>query len=107
MQINVTGHHLDVTESLRVYVEDKFEKLERHFDRMTQAHVTLGIEKLNQKAEATLHLGGNNVHAEAASDDMYAAIDSLILKLDRQVVKHKEKRSHHKNGDSIKNQISE
>ncbi|WP_340678051.1 ribosome hibernation promoting factor [Paraglaciecola sp.] len=95
MQINLTGHHLEITDSLRQYVDSKFTKLERHFDHINNVHVILNVEKLNQKAEATLHLSGAEVFANAEHIDMYAAIDALIDKLDRQVIKHKEKTKRH------------
>ncbi|MDT0584109.1 MULTISPECIES: ribosome hibernation promoting factor [Alteromonadaceae] len=95
MQINLTGHHVDITDSLRAYVDTKFEKLERHFDHISNVHVVLNVEKLSQKAEATVHLKGDVVHANAEHNDMYAAIDGLIDKLDRQVIKHKEKLKRH------------
>ena len=63
MQINLTGHHVDLTDPLRSYVNDKFEKLERHFDHLTSIHVVLGVEKLRHKAEATIHMNGNSVFA--------------------------------------------
>jgi len=96
MQINLTGHHIDLTTSLRNYVDTKFERLERHFDNVTNVHVVLTVEKLRQKAEANLHLNGANVFADATNEDMYAAIDSLVDKLDRQVKKHKEKMTNHR-----------
>jgi putative sigma-54 modulation protein len=95
MQLNVTGHGLDMTDSLQNYVESKFEKLERHFDHVTNVHVILSVEKLRQKAEATLHLSGADIFADCTDEDMYAAIDALIDKLDRQVKKHKEKLTDH------------
>ncbi|GAC20590.1 ribosome hibernation promoting factor [Paraglaciecola arctica] len=95
MQINLTGHHVDITDSLRDYVDNKFTKLERHFDHINNVHVILNVEKLNQKAEATLHLSGTEVFATSEHSDMYAAIDALIDKLDRQVIKHKEKIKRH------------
>lgn len=91
MQINMTGHHVDLTPALRQYVSSKFGKLERHFDNVLDVHVILTVEKLRHKAEADLHLSGNHIHADAIDGDMYAAIDLLIDKLDRQIVKHKEK----------------
>ena len=97
MQISLTGHHIDITDSLRNYVEAKFERLERHFDHVSNVHVILGVEKLRQKAEATLHVSGADVFAESEQEDMYAAIDSLVDKLDRQVKKHKEKSKNHRN----------
>ena len=97
MQIDITGHHVDVSDALKDYVHAKFERLERHFDKMIDVHVTLTVEKLIQKAEATLLLSGNDVHAEAqTTDDMYASIDALVNKLDRQIVKHKEKITSHR-----------
>ncbi|MDU0352833.1 ribosome hibernation promoting factor [Paraglaciecola aquimarina] len=95
MQINLTGHHVDITDSLRNYVDTKFTKLERHFEHINNVHVILNVEKLNQKAEATVHLSGSEVFATSEHSDMYAAIDGLIDKLDRQVIKHKEKVKRH------------
>lgn len=103
MQIILSGHHVDITDPLRQYVSSKMERLERHFDNVTDIHVVLSVEKLRQKAEATLHLSGNNLFADATEEDMYAAIDSLVDKLDRQVKKHKEKvTDHHRSEGSIK-----
>lgn len=95
MQLNLTGRHVEITDSLRNYVNSKFAKLERHFDHINNVHVILDIEKLNQKAEATLHVNGGELFATSEHQDMYAAIDGLIDKLDRQVIKHKEKLSRH------------
>jgi len=91
MQLSVSGHHVDLTDALRNYVTDKFERLERHDDHITNVHVVLTIEKVVHKAEATLHTSGAELFADAAAENMYAAIDALIDKLDRQIVKHKEK----------------
>ena len=95
MQINLTGHHVEITDSLRNYVDTKFSKLERHFDHISNVHVILNVEKLNQKAEATVQLSGAEVFASSENTDMYAAIDSMVDKLDRQVIKHKEKLKKH------------
>ncbi len=95
MQLNVSGHHVEVSEPLREYVENKFERLQRHFDQITNTEVTLIVEKLVQKAEATVHISGADLFAAAESDDMYAAIDALADKLDRQLIKHKEKARGH------------
>ncbi len=95
MQINLTGHHIEITDSLREYVENKFTKLERHFEQINNVHVVLNVEKLQQIAEAKLNLNGGEVFATAEHSDMYAAIDALIDKLDRQVIKHKEKLTKH------------
>jgi len=95
MQLNLTGRHVEITDSLRDYVNTKFAKLERHFDHINNVHVILDVEKLSQKAEATLHVNGGELFASTQHQDMYAAIDSLIDKLDRQVIKHKEKLARH------------
>jgi putative sigma-54 modulation protein len=91
MQINISGHHVDVTDSLRSYIHEKFEKLERHVDNISNIHAILSIEKLIHKAEATIRVKGGEIFATSESDDMYAAIDSLTDKLDRQLLKHKDK----------------
>lgn len=95
MQINLSGHHIEITDSLRNYVDTKFSKLERHFDHISNVHVILNVEKLSQKAEATVFLSGAEVFASSENQDMYAAIDSMVDKLDRQVLKHKEKLKKH------------
>lgn len=95
MQLNLTGHHLDITDALRDYVSSKLEKLERHFDHVTNVHVILSVEKTRQKAEANVNITGNQLFANAEDEDMYAAIDALIDKLDRQIKKHKEKVTDH------------
>ena len=95
MQINLTGHHVDITTSLRDYVNTKFAKLERHFDHINNVHVILTVEKINQKAEATVHMNGSEVFASAVNNDMYTSIDTLIDKLDRQILKYKGKIAHH------------
>ncbi len=106
MQLNLTGHHIDVTPAMRSYVSDKVERLARHFDHVTNIHVVLSVEKLRQKAEATLHVNGGNLFANAEDEDMYAAIDALADKLDRQIKKHKEKvTDHHREHGGIKNQF--
>ena len=98
MQINITGHHLDITPALRSYVHEKFERLQRHFDHITNSYVILSVEKERQKAEATVHVNRGNLFAEVEHKDMYAAIDMLIDKLDRQLIKHKEKLTDHHKG---------
>jgi len=91
MQVNVSGHHLDITDALKSYVDTKLERLERHFDRITNVNVILKVEKQRQKAEATIRISGGEVFAEAEAEDLYAAIDLLADKLDRQLIKRKEK----------------
>jgi len=108
MQLNITGHHVDVTDSLQNYVESKLERLERHFDNVTNVHVILTVEKQRQKAEATIHISGADVFADAVNSDMYASIDALIDKLDRQIKKHKEKmQDHHRSEGRAQKQIEE
>ena len=106
MQYSVTGHHVDVSKALREYVGQKLEKLERHFDHLTDIHCILTVEKLRHKAEATVHLTGGTLHASAVQEDMYAAIDGLIDKLDRPVRKHKEKLTDHHARDCGKQRYS-
>lgn len=91
MQINISGRHVEVTPTLREYVHSRFQKLERHFDKITQIHAILSVEKLQHKAESTLHVAGGEIYAESVSKDMYTAIDTLTNKLVRQVQKHKDK----------------
>jgi putative sigma-54 modulation protein len=106
MQINLSGHHVDITTPLREYVNNKMERLERHFDHVTDIHVVLGVEKLRHKAEATMHISGGTIFAEAVEENMYAAIDALVDKLDRQLKKHKEKiTDHHRSEGSIAKEL--
>lgn len=103
MQVKITGHHLEVTDSMREYVIQKLQRLERHFEKVTEIDVILSLEKLKHKAEATVYVNGNNLFAECQDDDMYAAIDSLADKLDRQIIKRKEKiTDHHRSEGGIK-----
>ena len=95
MNLTVTGHHIDVTPAMREYVSGKMERILRHIDNVTSINVILEVEKLVQKAEVTLHVRGKDIFVEADSTDMYAAIDSMIDKLDRKVLKHKEKNQGH------------
>ncbi len=102
MQLNLTGHHVDLTTPMRDYVNSKMERLERHFDHVTDIHVVLSVEKQRHKAEATMNVSGGTLFADSVQEDMYAAIDSLVDKLDRQVKKHKEKLTdHHRSEGSI------
>ena len=95
MNLNITGHHIEVTPAIREYVTGKLDRVLRHFDQVTSSHVILSVEKLQQKAEVTLHVKGKDIYADATDVDLYAAIDLVVDKLDRQVVKHKEKVSNH------------
>lgn len=105
MNLQLTGLHLEVTPALRDYVTSKLERISNHFDHVIDVKVTLSVEKLAQKVEATLHVPGNDLHAACEDDNMYSAIDMLTDKLDRQVVKHKEKNAdHHKTNGAVKHQ---
>jgi putative sigma-54 modulation protein len=95
MQLTITGHHLEITAPLKEYVHNKLERLQRHFDQITNIHVILTVEKMVQRAEATIHIAGGDLFAHAESEDMYAAIDALADKLDRQLIKHKQKHRGH------------
>ncbi len=95
MQMTISGHHVEVTQALKDYVGEKLGRVERHFDQITSLQVILSVDKLIQKAEATLRAAGAEIFANAESNDMYAAIDDLTDKLDRQIKKHKEKLQRH------------
>ncbi len=95
MNLNITGHHVEVTSAIHDYVKAKLDRVIRHFDNVTSVHVILSVEKLKQKAEVTLHVKGKDIFADSVDADLYAAIDALADKLDRQVVKYKEKQSNH------------
>ena len=96
MLVSVTGRHVEVTEAMKQHVEDKIGKLKRHFDHVTDVHVILTVEKLEQKAEATVQISGAKLFADDIQEDMYAAIDNMVDKLDRQIIKHKEKVQSHR-----------
>jgi putative sigma-54 modulation protein len=91
MNLNVSGRHLDITPAIRSYVLEKLGRVTRHFDHVIDLNVILSVDKLQHKVEASVHLAGRDIHVESIDADMYAAIDALADKLDRQVVKHKEK----------------
>ncbi|HJS77794.1 MAG TPA: ribosome-associated translation inhibitor RaiA [Burkholderiales bacterium] len=91
MNLNISGHHLEVTPALRSYVHSKLGRITRHFDHVIDAHVILTANKVKQKAEVTLHVRGKDLHCECEEVDLYAAIDLLADKLDRQVLKYKDK----------------
>lgn len=108
MNLQITGHHLEITPALREYVQGKFARLSQHFDHVIDVKVTMSVEKLVQKVEATLHVPGNDLHAECTDENMYSAIDMLTDKLDRQVLRHKEKQTdHHKSNGAVKHQALE
>lgn len=91
MNLQIHGNHIEVTPALRDYVAGKLGRIERHFDQVIDATVQLTVEKLHQRAEITLRLRGNNIHVESIESDMYAAVDTLVDKLDRQVLRHKDR----------------
>jgi putative sigma-54 modulation protein len=98
MNLTISGHHLDITDSLRHFITSKMDRLERHSSDVQNIHVILNVEKLRQKAEATVSLKGVRIFADTSDADMYAAIDMLTDKLDRQLIKHKEKVKGHGRG---------
>ena len=95
MQLSLTGHHIEITPPLRAYVTTKMDRIQRHFDNVVDAHCVLSVEKLRHRAEATINLGGGGIFADSVEENMYAAIDILVDKLDRQVKKYKEKLTDH------------
>ena len=96
MNLQISGHHLEVTPAIREYVTGKLERVTRHFDNVIDVNVILSVEKLKQKAEVTVHLPGKDIFVEETGEDLYAAVDSLVDKLDRQVVRHKDRiKNHH------------
>mgnify|MGYP000894159614 FL=1 len=103
MNLNISGHHVEVTPAIRDYVIAKLERVTRHFDNVIDVGVIISVDKLQQKVEATVHVRGKDIHVESIDADMYAAIDLLADKLDRQIVKHKEKIQNHRN-ESMKHQ---
>ena len=91
MNLHITGHHVAVTEALRAYVISKIDRINRHFDHVIDVNVVMSVEKLRQKVEANIHVSGKEIHAACEGENLYAAIDELADRLDRQVVRHKEK----------------
>ncbi len=102
MNLNITGHHVDLTEPLRNFVVEKLGRIERHSDDMIDANVVLTVEKQHHKAEATLHARGANLHAAATAENMYTAIDKLVDRLDRQTSKYKERHKDHHAREGLK-----
>lgn len=104
MNLKLTGNHVEITDPMREYVVSKISKITRHFDHVIDVSVILSVEKLKQKAEANVHIRGKDIFVETDSEDMYASIDSLIDKLDRQILKHKEKNLERRNHGALKDQ---
>jgi len=108
MNLSLTGHHLEITPAMRDYVHSKLERVTNHFDQVIDVKVTLSVEKLQHKVEATMHVPGNDLHVTCTDENMYSAIDMLADKLDRQVLKHKEKQGdHHRSTGGLKHQPTE
>ncbi|HLP98402.1 MAG TPA: ribosome-associated translation inhibitor RaiA [Sideroxyarcus sp.] len=107
MNLNLTGRHLEITPAIREHVTSKLDKVKRHFDNVIDVNVILSVDKLVQKAEATVHISGKNIHAETEDSNLYVAIDALIDSLDRQVLKHKEKNTARRHDESGKHQAVE
>lgn len=101
MNLNITGRHVEVTPAIRDYVTSKLDRVIRHFDNVTSVTVILSVEKLKQKAEVTVHLSGKDIFVESIDEDLYAAIDSLADKLDRQIQKYKQKLQDHHRGEKM------
>jgi putative sigma-54 modulation protein len=100
MNLHITGHHVQVTPSIRNYVSEKMERVTKHFDHVIDVNVIMSVAKLRQKIEATVHVRGRDIFCESTQEDMYAAIDALVDKLDRTIIKHKEKSLGHRHGDT-------
>jgi putative sigma-54 modulation protein len=96
MNLHLSGHHVDVSPAMREYVTTKLSRITRHFDHVIDVNVIVSVDKLKQKIEANVHLRGKDIFVESHDGDMYAAIDSLVDKLDRQIIKHKEKHYEHR-----------
>ncbi len=96
MNLHLTGHHLEITPAIRDYVSSKLQRITLHFDHVIDVNVILTIEKLQKKIEASVHVRGKDIFCESVNNDMYAAIDGLVDKLDRTIIKHKEKSLGHR-----------
>ncbi|MCX7193722.1 MAG: ribosome-associated translation inhibitor RaiA [Proteobacteria bacterium] len=104
MNLHITGRHLEITPAIHEYATEKFNKIKRHFDNVMDVNIILSVEKLKQKAEATIHMSGKDLFAECEDENLYAAIDALVDTMDRQVKKHKEKladRRHDETGSQV------
>jgi putative sigma-54 modulation protein len=102
MNLHVSGHQLAVTPAIRDYVDAKLQRITHHFDQVIDVNVIMSVDKLVQKIEATVHVRGKDIFCESTADDMYAAIDSLVDKLDRTILKHKEKNLSQRHGATLK-----
>jgi putative sigma-54 modulation protein len=102
MNLNLTGRHLEITPAIRQHVTDKIAKIKSHFESVMDVTVILSVDKLRQKAEGSVHLSGKDVFVESEDDNLYVAIDNMVEKLDRQIIKHKEKFEARRHDDSGK-----
>jgi len=102
MNLQITGHHVEITPAIRDYVLSKLDRISRHFENVIDVNVTLTVQKLDQKIEANVHLSGKDIHVQCHDADMYAAIDGMVDKLDRQIIKHKEKAKESRHGEAPK-----
>jgi putative sigma-54 modulation protein len=108
MNVHLTGHQIAVTPAIREYVATKLQRIKQHFDQVMEVNVIMSVEKLQQKIEATVHVRGKDIFCESTAEDMYAAIDGLVDKLDRTILKHKEKHlAQRHDGATIKHQEAE
>ncbi len=107
MNLNLTGRHLEITPAIREHVISKLDKVKRHFDNVIDINVILSVDKLIQKAEASVHISGKTLFAETEDSNLYVAIETLVDSLDRQVLKHKEKHTARRHDDSGKHQTAE
>lgn len=108
MNLSLTGHHIEITPALRDYVQSRLERIVSHFDHVIDVKVTMSVEKLVHKAEAIVHVPGSDIYAACSDENMYSAIDMLADKLDRQVLKYKEKQcNHHRGNNGLKRQLAE
>ena len=107
MNLHLTGHHVEITPAIRDYVTSKLARISRHFDQVIDVNVVMSVEKLEQKIEATVHVRGRDIFCESTADDMYAAIDRLVDKLDRTILKHKEKNLSQRHGGTLKHAAEE
>jgi ribosome hibernation promoting factor len=107
MNLHLTGHQLPITPAIREYVATKLQRITHHFDHVIDVNVIMSVEKLKQKVEATVHVRGKDIFCESSASDMYAAIDGLVDKLDRNIIKHKEKNLAQRHTGAIKHQSAE
>jgi putative sigma-54 modulation protein len=107
MNLQLTGHQLNITPAIRTYVTSKLERITRHFDHVIDVNVIMSVNKLEQRIEANVHVPGGAIFCESCEPDMYAAIDNLVDKLDRQIIKHKEKSTGHRHNGAVRNRVDE